>query len=362
MSRADESLGPPAGQFSGGSGWQELLAGSLCSAGELGRWLAIDQEAVARVIRRYPMRINPYYLSVIQAVGAPLWRQAVPDPEELETEAHLVPDPLAEAPQSAVPHLIHRYPDRAVFMVSNECAMYCRFCMRKRRLGRGEGVTDQSLSRGLAYIRKTPAIREVILSGGDPLLLPDERLAEICSQLKAIGHVELIRVHSRAPCTLPARITMDLVSLLGKFHPLYLNIHFNHPAELTPDARSACARLADAGIPLGSQSVLLKGINDDARVLMQLVQELLKNRIRPYYLHQADLVEGTRHFRTSVEKGLELMRALRGRIPGIGVPHYMIDLPGGGGKIPLLPEYVEKIGEDRLYVRNFEGRVFEYPL
>ncbi len=362
MSCAGESLHPAGRQSSGSSGWQELLAGSLCSAGELGRWLAIDQEAVAQVIRRYPMRINPYFLSVIRSAGAPLWRQAVPDPAEMKTHANLVPDPLAEEPQSPVPHLIHRYPDRVVFMISDECAMYCRFCMRKRRLGRGRRITDRSIYRGLDYIRQNPAIREVILSGGDPLLLPDERLAEICSQLKKTGHVELIRIHSRAPCTLPARITTDLVSLLSDFHPLYINIQFNHPAELTPDASAACSRLADAGIPLGSQSVLLKGVNDDARVLMQLVQALLKNRIRPYYLHQADPVEGTRHFRTSVEKGLALMRTLRGRVPGIGVPHYMIDLPGGGGKIPLLPEYVEKISEDRLYVKNFEGRIFEYPL
>lgn len=362
MIGAQEFRQPSGRSFPGPSDWRAMLRGSLRSAEELSRFLPIDSDAVTRVIRRYPMRINPYYLSVIQAGGAPLWRQAVPDAGELEADTTLTPDPLDEEPQSPVPHLIHRYPDRVVFMISNRCAMYCRHCMRKRRVGRRRSVTKESIARGIDYIRQKPGIREVILSGGDPLLLPDGELADICSQLKQTGHVELLRIHSRAPCTLPARITADLVSLLRAFHPLYLNIQFNHPAELTPDAGAACARLADAGIPLGSQSVLLKGVNDDVQVMMQLIQALLKNRIRPYYLHHADPVEGTRHLRTSVEKGLDLMRALRGRVPGIGVPYYMIDLPGGGGKIPLLPEYVTKISGDRLYVKNYEGKVYEYPI
>ncbi|MFO7838927.1 MAG: KamA family radical SAM protein [Desulfosalsimonadaceae bacterium] len=341
--------------------WRETLAASVTSAKELAQSMPVDADAVRAVIRRYPMRINPYFLSVIKAAGAPLWRQAVPDAAELEPDDSLAPDPLREEPQSPVPHLIHRYPDRVVFMISSRCAVYCRYCMRKRRLGRRRRVEDADISRGIAYIRENPEIREVILSGGDPLLVSDERLERICGLLKGIPHVELLRIHSRAPCTLPSRISRDLALLLSSFHPLYLNIQFNHPAELTKEAVAACTRLADAGIPLGSQSVLLKGVNDDARVMASLMLKLFKNRIRPYYLHHADPVEGTRHFRTSIETGLSIMRHLRGRISGMAVPDYMIDLPGGGGKIPLLPDYVAGTGKDRLYVRNYKGEKYTYP-
>ncbi|HMA67807.1 MAG TPA: KamA family radical SAM protein [Desulfosalsimonadaceae bacterium] len=341
--------------------WRDTLAASLTTAEELAQSLPIDADAVRAVIRRYPMRINPYFLSVIKAGGAPLWRQAVPDAAELDPDELLAPDPLKEEPQSPVPHLIHRYPDRVVFMISSRCAVYCRHCMRKRRLGSGERVADGDISRGIAYIRENPGIREVILSGGDPLLVSDERLEKICRLLKKIAHVEVLRIHSRAPCTLPSRISSDLALLLASFQPLYLNIQFNHPAELTHEAVAACARLADAGIPLGSQSVLLQGVNDNAQVMASLMRELLKNRIRPYYLHHADPVEGTRHFRTSIDRGLSIMRHLRGRISGMGVPDYMIDLPGGGGKIPLLPEYVAGVEKDRLIVRNYKGEKYVYP-
>ena len=347
--------------FSNVSDWRMLLAESVTSADRLAGHLPIDPDAVGRVSQTYPMRINPYFLSVIQAAGAPLWRQAVPDLAELAEDPALLPDPLAEDPQSPVPHLIHRYPDRVVFMISNECAMYCRHCMRKRRVGRNQRVTRALVGQGVDYIRQHPAIREVILSGGDPLLVSDEWLAESLSRLKNIGHVDLVRIHTRAPSTLPQRITPALVGLLAEYAPLYLNIQFNHPAELTPDAIAACRRLADAGIPLGSQSVLLKGVNDDAETMMHLMRTLLKNRIRPYYLHHADPVAGTRHFRTRIETGLHIMRELRGRISGMGVPQYMIDLPGGGGKIPLLPEYIKQVREGKLLVKNYEGVVFEYP-
>ena len=344
------------------SDWRTLLAESVTSARRLAGQLPIDPDAVARVTRTYPMRINPYFLSVIQAAGVPLWRQAVPDQAELAEDPALFPDPLAEDPQSPVPNLIHRYPDRVVFMISNECAMYCRHCMRKRRVGQHQWVTRDAVDQGIAYIREHSAIREVILSGGDPLLVSDEWLDEILSRLKTIDHVDLLRIHSRAPCTLPQRITQALPHLLAEYPPLYMNIQFNHPAELTPEAIAACRRLADAGIPLGSQTVLLKGVNDDADTMMRLMRMLLKNRIRPYYLHHADPVQGTRHFRSRIETGLHIMRELLGRISGMGVPQYMIDLPGGGGKIPLLPEYVRQISKDRLLVENYEGAVFEYQL
>ncbi|MDZ7830845.1 MAG: KamA family radical SAM protein [Desulfobacterales bacterium] len=344
------------------SDWRTLLAESITSADRLAGHLSVDPDAVRRVVQKYPMRINPYFLSVIQSAGAPLWRQAVPDLAELDEDPALLPDPLAEEPQSPVPHLIHRYPDRVVFMISNQCAMYCRHCMRKRGTGKNQRITRESVGQGLDYIRQQTAIKEVILSGGDPLLVSDEWLAEILTDLKHIGHVDLIRIHSRAPCTLPQRITPALVSLLAEYAPLYLNVQFNHPSEMTPEAAAACRRLADAGIPLGSQTVLLKGVNDDAETMMQLMRMLLRNRIRPYYLHHADPVEGTRHFRTSIADGLHIMRELRGRISGMGVPQYMIDLPGGGGKIPLLPEYIKQIREDSLLVKNYDGVVFEYPL
>jgi lysine 2,3-aminomutase len=348
--------------FAHTSDWRTLLAESVTSAPRLAGQLPIDQDAVARVTRTYPMRINPYFLSVIQAAGAPLWRQAVPDQAELAEDPALFPDPLSEDPQSPVPNLIHRYPDRVVFMISNECAMYCRHCMRKRRVGQNQRVTRDSVGQGIAYIREHSAIREVILSGGDPLLVSDEWLAEILSRLKTIDHVDLLRIHSRAPCTLPQRITPALTHLLAEYPPLYMNIQFNHPAELTPEAIAACRRLADAGIPLGSQTVLLKGVNDNADTMMRLMRMLLKNRVRPYYLHHADPVQGTRHFRTRIETGLHIMRELRGRVSGMGVPQYMIDLPGGGGKIPLLPEYVKQIHEDRLLVKNYGGGLFQYPV
>ncbi len=348
--------------FANASDWRSILAESMTSADCLARYLPIDQDAVDRVIRKFPMRINPYFLSVIYAAGAPLWRQAVPDSAELAEDSALAPDPLSEDPQSPVPNLIHRYPDRVVFMISNQCAMYCRHCMRKRRVGRNQRVTRDSVGQGMAYIREHPAVKEVILSGGDPLLISDEWLTEILSQLRNMGHVDLLRVHSRAPCTLPQRITPALTHLLAEYPPLYLNIQFNHPAEMTPAAAAACRRLVDAGIPLGSQTVLLKGVNDDAETMMHLMRTLLKNRIRPYYLHHADPVEGTQHFRTRIETGLHIMRELRGRIAGMGVPQYMIDLPGGGGKIPLLPEYIKQVSAHKLVVKNYKGEVFEYPV
>lgn len=361
MTESRENARAEAAQEGGAGDWQELLAESLVTADQLARHLPVDAEAVGQVIRRYPMRINPYFLYALQAGGAPLWRQAVPDALELSADETLVPDPLDEEPQSPEPGLIHRYPDRVVFMISNQCAMYCRHCMRKRGVGRSGRVSNESIARGLDYIRRTPAVEEVILSGGDPLLIADEQLESILAQLQKMPHVSLIRVHSRAPCTLPARITPDLVRLLAARPPLYLNIQFNHPAELTPQARAACARLADAGICLGSQSVLLKGVNDDPQTMADLMKALLKNRIRPYYLHHADPVEGTRHFRTSIEKGLNIMRFLRGRISGMGVPQYMIDLAGGGGKVPLLPDYIRAVGKDRIRVANYKGEVFDYP-
>jgi len=288
------------------------------------------------------MRINPYYLSLIQKKGDPLWLQAIPDIRELENDSGAEPDPLGEESQSPVPNLIHRYPDRVLFLVSDKCALYCRHCMRKRRVGHASAITRDTIDQGIAYIQSNPAVKEVILSGGDPFLLSDEGLKKILHQIRLIPHVDILRIHTRVPCTLPHRVTYKLAQMLKQFHPIYINIQFNHPDEITSEASEACLRLADAGIPLGSQTVLLKGVNDDADVLEHLMRNLLRIRVKPYYLHHGDPVCGAAHFRTSIEKGLEIMRSLYERMPGIGIPQYVIDLPKGGGKIPLIPDYVLK--------------------
>ncbi|BBO69320.1 lysine 2,3-aminomutase [Desulfosarcina alkanivorans] len=336
-----------------------MLSESVTRAGQLAEHVDVDPDRIALVIRDFPVRINPYYLSLIRQPGDPMWRQAVPDPVELADTAGSA-DPLCEEARSPVPGLIHRYPDRAVFLVSDRCAMHCRFCMRKRRVG---GVSrNDRIAAGIDTIRRTPDIAEVVLSGGDPLMLDDDRLARLLDQIRRINHVRLVRIHSRMPCTLPHRITDNLVHVLKAFQPIYLNTHFNHPGEITERSSAACVRLADAGIPLGCQTVLLKGVNDDPAVMRRLMRGLLAIRVRPYYLHQLDRVRGTGHFHVPVATGLQIMDALRGHLSGMGVPHYMVDLPGGGGKIPLTPNYVVDKHPGRWTIRNFEGRHFNYPV
>jgi len=311
--------------------------------------------------KHYPMKIPPYYLSLVKKPGDPLWRQAVPDHAE-QVATNLVSDPMAEERQSPVPGLIHRYPDRVVFLVSDSCAMHCRHCMRRRTIGLSSQERDDNHRRAIEYIRQQPNIREVILSGGDPLMLPDRTLVALLEKLHAIAHVALLRIHTRIPCTLPQRITPQLAGMLKRFHPLFINIQFNHPDEITPTAAQACGLLADAGIPLGCQSVLLKGVNDDAATMLDLTRALLSIRVKPYYLHHPDPVTGTEHFRVPLRVGLDIMCTLRGHISGPGVPQYMLDLPGGGGKIPLLPQYIQEETEKLLIVKNFEGELYEYPL
>ncbi|MDO3378575.1 KamA family radical SAM protein [Geoalkalibacter halelectricus] len=339
--------------------WQKILQASLTRPADVTRRFGIDPAPLEAVAAEYPMRINPYYLSLIKEVNDSIWRQAVPAAEELQ-DGVCPADPLEEENQSPVPNLVHRYPDRVLFLVCSECAMYCRFCTRKRKVG-GENmqITRETIEGGLDYIRNHAEIRDVILSGGDPLLLADEKLDGILKALRAIPHVEIIRIGSRVPVVLPQRITPALVRVLRKYHPLYLNTHFNHPDEITEQAVKACARLADAGIPLGNQSVLLRGVNDDPAVMKRLMQKLLTIRVRPYYLYQADMVRGTNHFRTSVEEGLEIIRALRGHSSGLGVPAYVIDAPGGGGKIPLLPDYLQSLGEE-VVLKNYLGDTYRY--
>jgi lysine 2,3-aminomutase len=323
--------------------WQQSLRDSLTDPLQLASRFAIDPAPLQAVARRYPLRITPYYLALLAGPGDPLWRQCVPDPAELEADG-LFTDPLSEAHLSPVPGLVHRYPDRALLLTTASCALYCRFCTRKRSIGCGGKSQGPDFTAALAYIGRRPALREVILSGGDPLLLDDDRLDDLLGRLRAIPHVETIRIHSRVPVVLPERITPRLCRLLQRHHPLYLNTHFNHPRELTPVAAEACQRLADAGVPLGNQSVLLRGVNDDTETLRRLFRGLLRLRVRPYYLHHGDLVAGTAHLRTTIETGLTLIAALRNTLPGTAIPQYVIDLPGGRGKVPLLPDAIEQLG------------------
>jgi lysine 2,3-aminomutase len=338
--------------------WQRALTTSITNPRELAGRYHIDVEPLQPVVKRYPMQISRYYLGLIKEPGDPIWRQCVPDPLELKNDS-LPSDPLNEEGLSPVPMLIHRYPDRVVLLVSSTCATICRFCMRKWRVGNQRLNALNPLQSALKYIETTPAIRDVILSGGDPLLLSDEIIEDILSRLRRITHLEMIRINTRAPVTLPDRITLRLCRMLKRYHPLYVNTHFNHPSEITSQSTEACNRLADAGIPLGNQTVLLKGVNDDLTVMKELMQKLLTIRVRPYYIHQMDLVRGTAHFRTSVETGLKIMAGLRGHTSGMATPYYVVDLPGGKGKIPILPDDVKRQGQT-FFLRNYLGEVVEY--
>ena len=319
-----------------------------------------DSSADFRLVSaRYPVQLTDYYAALITHTGDAIWKQCMPDVRELEDAAQC-PDPLEESALSPVPGLIHRYPDRIVLLVSNRCPVYCRFCMRKRLVGSGDApLSNAAFNAIVEYITAHSEIHDVILSGGDPLMLDDDSLKTILTGLRTIPHVTIIRIGTRVPVTLPSRITPELCTLLRTFHPLFINTHFNHPAEITADSALACSMLADAGIPLGNQTVLLKGINDSVETMRRLMTGLLAIRVRPYYLHQMDLVQGTAHFRTSVTSGLDIMRALRGHVSGLAVPHYVIDLPGGKGKVAIVPDQMERDG-DLLVLRTYSGERVTY--
>ena len=321
------------------------------------------REQLKKVGEIYPIRINSYFLNQIKGPNDPLWKQVVPTIEELDDYTDgdiLTADPLNEEGDMPVPELVHRYPDRVLLMINNQCPIVCRFCTRKRKIGFPGVVTRDTLRQGIEYIRNNPEIRDVIMSGGDPLLVPDKELDRILGELRSIPHLEIIRIGTRVPGTLPSRITEDLCSILKKYHPLYFNMHFNHPSEITPEVEKSCAMLADIGIPLGSQTVLLKGVNDNSQTMKELMLKLLKNRVKPYYIYQADMTEGTDHFRTSVEKGLDILRDLMGHISGMAVPYFVIDAPGGGGKVRLLPNSIVEQNKDEVVITNYEGKVFRY--
>jgi len=346
--------------------WKYDLRESLEAADDLVQRLALspsEADALRTVIERYPMRITPHVLKTIRYKGDPIWLQVVPSTDELEIEHDMKDDPLNEEGDMVVPHLVHRYPDRVLLFVTNQCPIYCRFCTRKRFVGSPGGtITPEAIDVVAGYIRSHHEIRDIIFSGGDPLLLVDSLLERLLSTLRAIPHLEIIRLGSRVPGTLPSRITPELCAMLKRYHPLYMNLHFNHPDEITSEVAEACGRLADAGIPLGSQTVLLKGVNDDPDVMKRLMQKLLKIRVKPYYLYQADLVTGTNHFRTSVETGLNILRALHGHTSGMAIPRYVIDAPGGGGKITLVPpEFVLEMNSREVILKNYEDQIYRYP-
>ena len=340
--------------------WQDILGESITSPADLNEHFNVDDMSLSRVAAVYPMRINPYYLQLIKKAGDPLWKQAVPDAAELLDHV-CMEDPLGEEDLSPVPNLVHKYPDRVLFLVSSQCAMYCRFCTRKRKVGTGKmSISPETIQAGLDYIRHHPQVREVLLSGGDPLLLPDSQLDALLHELRSIPSVKVIRIGTRVPCTLPMRITPELVAILKKYHPLYINTHFNHPAEITPQSSAACSLLADGGIPLGCQTVLLKGVNDSPEIMRKLLLKLLEIRVKPYYLFQTDLTTGTNHFRTSTATGIKIMRSVIGHISGLAVPTFALDGPGGKGKIPLTPDYIISRGKNLVF-ENYRGEICTYP-
>jgi lysine 2,3-aminomutase len=312
---------------------------------------------------QFRVDVTPYFASLIDPddPNCPIRRQVIPTGKELIAFDGMVADSLNEEGHSPAPGLVHRYPDRVLMLVTTQCASYCRYCTRSRIVGDPAAQFGRSdYDAQIEYIARTPAIRDVLLSGGDPLILPQKVLEEILRRLRAIPHVEIIRLGSRVPVFLPQRITPELTDMLRQFHPLWLNIHFNHARELTPEVAEAVARLADAGIPLGAQTVLLAGVNDSPEVIKELVQKLVRNRVRPYYLYQCDLAAGAGHFRTTVSKGIEIIESLRGHTSGYAIPTYVVDAPGGGGKIPVMPQYMISQAPGKVVLRNFEGFITTY--
>lgn len=322
-----------------------------------------EETGIEKALQTLRMGITPYYASLMDPDDAhcPVRMQAVPTMRELHRSESDMDDPLHEDVDSPVPGLTHRYPDRVLLLITDMCAMYCRHCTRRRFAGQKDtGLPVDRIDAAIEYIRNTPQVRDVLLSGGDCLLVSDSRLEYIIAKLREIPHVEIVRLGSRTPVVMPQRITDDLVKMLKKYHPIWINTHFNHPKELTTEAKAALAKMADAGIPLGNQSVLLRGINDCIHVMKDLVHELVKSRVRPYYLYQCDLSMGIEHFRTTVSKGIEIIEGLRGHTSGYAVPNFVVDAPGGGGKIPVNPQYVISQGAGKIVLRNYEGVITTY--
>lgn len=324
---------------------------------------AVEENGVRAALKKFRISITPYYLSLIDTANTncPIKLQAIPRMQEALPDPHAFDDPLHEDVDSPVPGLTHRYPDRVLLLVTQICSMYCRHCTRRRLVGDVDHhASREAIDKAIDYITAHKEVRDVIISGGDPLLLADEALDKILCRLAAIDHVEMIRLGSRTPVVMPMRITEKLCAILKKYQPLYLNTHFNHPAEITADSARACEMLVDNGIPVNNQSVLLKDINDCPHVMKHLVQDLMKIRVRPYYIYQCDLSMGISHFRTPVARGIQIMEALRGHTSGMAVPTFVVDAPGGGGKIPLMPNYMLSMSGEKVILRNFEGNLYSY--
>lgn len=313
---------------------------------------------------QFPLAITPYYFSLIKeySYSDPVFSQCVPNEKELDNPSFLSNDPLSEEHDTVVDNLVHRYNDRALLISTSSCAMYCRHCTRKRVAGTTDfSISDCQLSNIVEYLNNHPEIKDVIVSGGDPLTMSTPKLEKILSSLRTVNTLDIIRIGTRTPVTLPMRITDDLVNMISEYHPIWLNTHFNHPNEITEESQEACAKLINKGIPVGNQCVLLKGVNDDSETMVELCRKLLKMRVRPYYMYQCDLVQGVEHFRTPISKGIEIMDHLRGRVSGMGIPSFIIDAPEGKGKIPVLPNYILMQDKGQTILRNFENEIVCYP-
>ena len=346
--------------------WHWQVRNRIQSVDDLERIIPLtdqEKEDINKVLEVFRMGITPYYASLMDPddPACPVRRQAVPTIYETMSGIADMQDPLNEVADSPVPGLTHRYPDRVLFLITDQCSMYCRHCTRRRFAGQHDsGMAWEYIEQGIEYIKNTPAVRDVLLSGGDALLMADHKLEEIIKRLREIPHVDVIRLGTRTPVVMPQRITDDLVNMLKKYHPIWLNTHFNHPREITPEAAEACMRLVDGGIPVGNQTVLLRGVNDNPQIMKELMLGLVRIRVRPYYIYQCDLSMGIEHFRTKVSKGLEIMEALRGHISGYAVPTYVVDVPGGGGKTPVMPQYLISMSPTKVVLRNYEGVIATY--
>ncbi len=347
--------------------WNWQIRNSITTPEQIQRIIGLTPNELDAIQRctALPFRITPYYASLMSATdpSQAVRRSVVPVADEYALSPGEAQDPLSEEHHSPVPGLVHRYPDRVLFLTTGFCSTYCRYCTRSRMVGNNckfrSSITQWQ--QAIAYIEANPQVRDVLLSGGDPLTMPDSHLDYLLSSIRRIPHVEIVRIGTKVPAVLPQRITPKLMRILKKYQPLFMSIHFTHPDELTPETKAACNLLADSGIPLGSQTVLLKGINDNVDTLKSLFHELLKARVRPYYLYQCDPISGSSHFRTTVEKGIEMIEGLRGHTSGYAIPHYVVDAPGGGGKIPLLPDYFQGRSDGQVILRNYEKKIFRYP-
>ncbi len=346
--------------------WKWQVKNRIETYEELSKYFTFEPEeaeGIKKALAKFRMAITPYYLSLIDPNDPfdPIRRQAIPQGAECNIAPADLNDPLHEDEDSPAPGLTHRYPDRVLFLITDMCSMYCRHCTRRRFAGQKDDESpSERIEKCLAYIEKTPQVRDVLLSGGDALMVSDQKLEYIIQRLRKIPHVEIVRIGSRTPVVCPQRITPELCDMLKKYHPIWLNTHFNHPNEFTPEAEQALARLANAGIPLGNQTVLLRGVNDCVHVMKKLMHELVRNRVRPYYIYQCDLSMGLEHFRTPVSKGIEIIENLRGHTSGYAVPTFVVDAPGGGGKTPVMPQYVISQSPDKVILRNFEGVITTY--